>query len=293
MKYLRNWIVEKISLNEFANQSDVVWFALTRGLVTTLVAVVFNFGVCQFLALFPIVEVTIAQNPLGDGIITALVAGPISLFAYYLIGTAIRDLSISRKDFERLSRTDPLTGLLNRRAFMTTIASSQAPYALAVFDIDRFKLINDTFGHGVGDEVLVHVAQTMEVFFNGLGPVARLGGEEFAVLLCETTKVEAMKAVNLYRQELASSPIAVAGATIAVTISAGISQCKNDRGHSILLTDADRALYLAKAAGRNRVVHADELGPIQDRYNLSPAIEMADAGIETTSTCIPYVGKAK
>lgn len=284
MKHLRDWIARKIAFSKFDRQSDVMWFALTRGAATTIVAILLNLLVYQLLERFPLIEVTVPQDRISDSIVTALVAGPISLVAYYLIGSAIRDLSISRTEFERLSRTDPLTGLLNRRAFMDIVSASQPPYALAIIDIDRFKLVNDTWGHGAGDEVLIHVARTMEHIFGQMGQVARLGGEEFAVVLFGMDKLTAISTVDQYRQKLASCPVVVGGRAIAVTISVGVSQCRSDYGHSILLTDADRALYLAKAAGRNRVVHADELAPILSPRNAGRLTEGISDGEMAVAT---------
>ena len=259
MKSLQNWIMRKISLSQFARRRDVVTFALTRGAVTTVAAVGLNFAIYKFLLLFPVIEITRSSNLVADNVVTALVAGPIALIAYYLIGSAIRDLSISRSEFERLSRTDPLTGLLNRRALMTTVMTSPSPYAIAIFDIDRFKLINDNYGHGVGDAVLVRVAQMMDEAFADLGAVARLGGEEFAVVLFGMDKGAAVAAVEAFRRGLAVMPLSIDGLAIRVTTSAGIAQCQGNLGYSALLTGADRALYVAKASGRNRIVHSDEL----------------------------------
>lgn len=267
MKSIQNWIMRKISLSQFATRRDVVRFAVSRGAVTTVAAVGLNAAIYQLLQLFPIMEITVSSNPVADNVVTALVAGPISLIAYYLIGSAIRELSISRSEFERLSRTDPLTGLINRRALMSTVMASPSPYAIAIFDIDRFKLINDTYGHGVGDEVLIQVARLMEDAFGDLGAVARLGGEEFAVVLFGFDKTGAIAAVDAFRQSLALMPLWVEGRAIPVTTSAGITQCEGNLGYSALLTGADRALYVAKAGGRNRIVHSDELS------TLAPVVE--------------------
>ncbi len=277
MTYLRNWIMQRISLSQFARQRDVARFAVSRSIVTTLAAVGLNYAVYQLLLHYPVIEITRPNNLVADNIVTALVAGPISLIAYYLIGSAIHELSISRSEFERLSRTDPLTGLLNRRALMSTVVACHSPYALAVFDIDRFKSINDTHGHAVGDEVLVQVARSMEQAFADLGAVSRLGGEEFAVVLFGMDKATALSAVDAFRHALASRSIQVEDQAIPVTISAGLTQCEGNLGYSVLLTDADRALYLAKSSGRNRVVHSDELAPLAHTAGTSFDLERRQA----------------
>jgi diguanylate cyclase (GGDEF)-like protein len=190
-----------------------------------------------------------------------------------VVGAAILDLTISRKEFERLSRTDPLTGLMNRRAFVEVIAAMEEPYVLALFDIDRFKTINDTFGHGAGDHVLVQVSHMLRDTFGHENAVARLGGEEFGVVLKQASKEETVATVNLFRERLAGYTFAIDGAQVPVTISAGVSQGNGKFTYSMLLTNADKALYVAKASGRNRVVHADEIAaviPKKDDANESP-----------------------
>jgi diguanylate cyclase (GGDEF)-like protein len=234
-------------------------FSFYRTIWTTIAAVILNFGVYQAFGRLGIFDISVPPDPIADTIVTAFVAGPISFLAYYFVGAAIRDLAVSRNEFERLSRTDPLTGLMNRRAFVEVIAAMEEPYVLALFDIDRFKMINDTYGHGVGDHVLVNVSHMLRDAFGCQNTVARLGGEEFGVVLHHTSKEETMAAVDRFRETLARRTFEVDGTQITVTISAGISQGNGRFTYSMLLTNADKALYLAKASGRNRVVHADEV----------------------------------
>jgi diguanylate cyclase (GGDEF)-like protein len=255
---LQNWIIRKIETGRFSKRRDVFWFALVRSLWTTVSAVILNFIVYQLLGHLGLMGVTLPPDPVADTIVTALVACPISLMCFYIVGSAIYDLSVSRTSFEHLSRTDPLTGLMNRRAFVDHIAGLDSRYVLVLFDIDRFKAINDSHGHGTGDEILVTVS---EMFRQTLGAhaVARLGGEEFAAVLSGLTGVEAMEKVNDLRQQLASRIFVFNGQELSVTFSAGLSQADGEIGYSSLLNQADKALYLAKASGRNRIVHADEM----------------------------------
>jgi diguanylate cyclase (GGDEF)-like protein len=166
-----------------------------------------------------------------------------------------------------MSRTDPLTGLLNRRAFTDAVAMLHAPYVIAVIDIDRFKSINDTHGHSAGDKVLIEVAEELRLAFGDEVVLARLGGEEFGVVMPDRGRGEAIAVLERARGILENRVFTVAGGQISVTFSAGLSRPGGDQGFSILLSDADRALYLAKAAGRNRVVHVDDLAVI------SPVVE--------------------
>jgi diguanylate cyclase (GGDEF)-like protein len=259
---LQYWIIRRIAVGGFSRRRDVLLFALYRTLWTTIAAVVLNFGVYQLFGRLGIFDISVPPNPVADTIVTGFVAGPISFLAYYIVGAAILDLAVSRNEFERLSRTDPLTGLMNRRAFVEVIAAMEEPYVLALFDIDRFKAINDTHGHGAGDHVLIEVSHLLRDAFGHESAVARLGGEEFGVALRQASKEETVATVDLFRERMAGHLFLVDGMEIPVTISAGVSQGNGKFTYSMLLSNADKALYLAKASGRNRVVHADEIAVI-------------------------------
>lgn len=270
---VKHWITRRIAVGAFVRRRDVLLFAFYRTLWTTIAAVLLNFGVYQIFGRLGIFNIDVPPDPVADTIVTAFVAGPIAFLAYSIVGAAILDLAVSRNAFEQLSRTDPLTGLLNRRAFVELIAVMEEPYVLAVFDIDRFKTINDTFGHGVGDEVLVEVSHMLRDAFGPDGAVARLGGEEFGVVLRQASKEQTVDRVNRVREMLARRTFIAGGAEIPVTVSAGVSQGHGKFSYSMLLTNADKALYLAKASGRNRVVHADEIVAIvPDNENVADRI---------------------
>ena len=256
---IKNWIIRRSAVGAFSKRRDVLRFALTRTFWTTIAAVCLNFGVYQLFGRLGFLNVTLPPDPWADTVVTAFVAGPISFLAYYLVGAAIRDLAISRNAFERLSRTDPLTGLMNRRAFVDIISALNKPYVVAILDIDRFKAINDTYGHGAGDVVLIEVARELRNMLGRDAAVARLGGEEFGVILRDRNKAEAVAAMDLVRAALASRTFDAEGASISVTFSAGVARADGKTGYSIWLTHADKALYFAKAAGRNRVVHSDDI----------------------------------
>jgi diguanylate cyclase (GGDEF)-like protein len=257
--FLKNWIVKRIAAGEFSRRRDVIRFALIRTAWTTLGAVVLNFAVYQTFGRLGFLDVALPPNPGSDTIVTAFVAGPISFLAYYLMGAAIYDLAVSRNEFERLSRTDPLTGLLNRRAFVEVIAAIDEPYVLAVFDIDRFKSINDAYGHKAGDDVLVEVSHMLRATFGAEDTVARLGGEEFGIILRRRSRDETVEAVNLFRETMALRTFRADEREITVTISAGVSQGNGKLGYSMLLTNADKALYqvVEEVAGFSlgRVIH--------------------------------------
>ncbi len=131
--------------------------------------------------------------------------------------------------------------------------------ALVIADIDRFKTVNDTHGHLAGDEVIKMVGQAMQSELSAFGRVGRIGGEEFALVspLAATDKL--MVGLWSFRDRIAATPIVVGSASVTVTISIGVACRKKGQGFDALFADADRALYLAKASGRNRVVSAADL----------------------------------
>jgi diguanylate cyclase (GGDEF)-like protein len=159
---------------------------------------------------------------------------------------------------------DHLTGARSRRAFFDLAAREQArtqrrgsPLSLLLFDVDHFKRINDTWGHATGDRVLVDIVQRTGAVVRSIDTVARLGGEEFAVLLPDTGPDTALLVAERLRSALARAPEAAAGRIEAgYTVSIGVATL--DAGESIeaLLSRADAALYAAKAGGRNMVADA-------------------------------------
>ncbi|SEK60097.1 diguanylate cyclase [Pacificibacter marinus] len=163
----------------------------------------------------------------------------------------------------RLAMIDPLTGLYNRRYALPYIAQVsqksillEQNFALMLIDLDRFKLVNDTYGHAVGDQVLTEVAKRMRDNLRGIDLVARFGGEEFLICMPMTTLVEARTAAERLRSVIFNTPVAVASDGTSVSISASIGLSMGGQtGETIemLLQISDRALYDAKAEGRNQV----------------------------------------
>ena len=163
--------------------------------------------------------------------------------------------------FERLACLDALTGLNNRRNFLllaeaewTRFRRYGRPLAFLMIDIDSFKSINDRYGHPAGDDVIRWVADTLRKHKRTSDIVGRVGGEEFAMLLPETTLDNAAIAAERFRQAIANCLFTVAGQSLSVTISVGVTVCRGDTGSiGELLKEADVALYEAKRCGRNRV----------------------------------------
>ncbi len=161
----------------------------------------------------------------------------------------------ARTDLEQQATTDALSGLPNRRALERDLAEQVAlarsrgtSLSAVVLDIDHFKRINDTYGHLTGDTVLAEVAARLRGVARTSEILARFGGEEFVWLLPETDGAEALRAAERAREAIASEPFGEVG---FLTISAGVCE-QRDSVTGSLLDCADRALYEAKNAGRNR-----------------------------------------
>ncbi len=171
---------------------------------------------------------------------------------------------------ERLSQTDYLTGLANRRFFRERCVAELArsrraglSVALLLIDVDFFKLVNDRHGHQAGDEVLRAIASTLQLAVRTEDLVSRYGGEEFAVLLVETDIEAANRVAERFREQLASLEIDTVAGPVKVTATAGVvASTITDMTHlDDLLRAADEALYRGKSGGRNRVERAAFTAP--------------------------------
>jgi diguanylate cyclase (GGDEF)-like protein len=155
---------------------------------------------------------------------------------------------------QRLTQVDPLTGVLNRRGLDVALPeSSAALVSVAMCDLDRFKRINDGFGHAAGDEVLRRVCQLLSTVLRAGDGVVRWGGEEFLVVLPGIELDRARRIVERARSWIEREPIEIAGQMLDVTISVGVAERRAGETREALIGRADDALYAAKQAGRNRV----------------------------------------
>ena len=218
----------------------------------------------------------------------AEVAASASLYLYMLLGTAVMFtafgaalgthedcLIAANRALDELSVSDPVTGLRNARYFRGRLREAQArarrsgqPLSIVVMDLDRFKRVNDRYGHPVGDEVLVAVSAAMTgVIRTGdtaaavPGTAARMGGEEFALLLPDTDALEARAIAERVRRAVREAVVHTAeGEEVRITLSCGVAS-----GHPVdeadaqaLYAAADQAMYAAKRAGRDRtLVHGE------------------------------------
>src|SRR4051794_5782978 len=170
-----------------------------------------------------------------------------------LLGTSIRNTE-NRQQLTEMATSDPLTGLANHRTFHERLREEVAralrhgrPLALALLDIDQFKEINDTAGHGAGDRVLAAVAAELRDAARAEDVLARIGGDEFALLLPETSSMDALTFVERVRGKIGSSPVG----GYRLTLSAGISDITHAVSAEQLFRFADGALYWSKAKGRD------------------------------------------
>ena len=191
-----------------------------------------------------------------------------------LVDERTRDLEDANHHLERLSLLDQLTGIPNRRYFDRALAQTweaasrtMQPLSLILIDLDHFKMLNDAKGHPAGDASLVQVARLLaqrtrrsgELEMRGQDIAARIGGEEFAILLANTDAETAARVAEALRASIQEMVIAFESANLKVTVSCGVATATYAAGESAegLVRRADRALYAAKAAGRNCVREAE------------------------------------
>jgi diguanylate cyclase (GGDEF)-like protein len=232
--------------------------------------------------------------PLGDQVFESVWLTVLSFEALlFTIAIAFILLAMAKERTEHRHKTaalvDPLTGISNRRAFLQDgeahlkrQATDPHPTAVMLLDLDNFKSINDRFGHAVGDRVLEIFADVSGGCLRRIDLFGRLGGEEFAALLRDTTGERAMAVAEQIRTSFANATREVDGRPVAATVSIGIV-ISHDAvlDLSALLAQADHALYRAKDAGRNRVeISSIEL--ILDRARRGAAELLKPASAKST-----------
>jgi len=208
----------------------------------------------------------------SPGIYAYMLFGTMAAFAIfgYLIGRREDDLLLLNRKLDAVAVTDWLTGLRNARYFHARLeeefANSQRtgePLAIAIFDLDFFKRINDRFGHLVGDEVLAATARAISAVTRRGETEARVGGEEFAIILPGSDSQDAHDAAERVREAIAAVavPLPDASGTVRVTASAGVASTTDLPVDSAreLYRAADNALLQAKAQGRDRTVVAGRI----------------------------------
>jgi diguanylate cyclase (GGDEF)-like protein len=211
------------------------------------------------------------------------------------------ELRAKNEQLARLAVTDPLTGLLNRRGFnphledeLYRVQRFEQPIAVTVFDLDRFKQVNDTWGHAQGDRVLEEFAQVLAHSSRRIDKLARLGGEEFAVLLPGADEEGARHFAEKVRSATAAleMPLIEGEGTLSVTVSGGAAiaesiprECKQMTVlGAYLLQVADAALYEAKRTGRNRVLAQSV--PAARLQKLAGALDDVGSGVALSEAVV-------
>lgn len=295
--YSQRW--EDPALTLFQISSSILCTAVAyvimgaaRGIVLPILAVILFFGMFgltprQMLAVLFYgsmvfgIALAIAQwSPEYGGQPLALTVAYMVMIIVVLISCTFLNLRVlaARKKRNELTQAvaseherairDELTGLYNRRFMLEVMhiegaraQRSQQPLLVAQLDLDHFKVINDTHGHAVGDQALCAFVRTVTECIRPTDTLARWGGEEFVLLMANTTVENGERLLERVRAAVQASPVVLAsGAAIHLTVSVGAARLQAPQEMPVgLLRRADAALYAAKAQGRNRVAWADDL----------------------------------
>lgn len=190
-----------------------------------------------------------------------VLVGVLLLALFALLYSRLRLGRRATRVLERAVRTDPVTGLGNRRDMVERIQQemqrhgvSGRPFVVAMVDIDRFKTINDQHGHGVGDAVLAEVATRLRTRLRGQDSLARWGGEEFLLLLPDTGLAGGRVVAEKMREAVSGKPAVIAGVSVPLSLTLGLVEYAAGMSLDDCVNAADKAMYLGKRQGRDRVV---------------------------------------
>lgn len=275
----------KIAIETWAMIAFITWTLLFTGTVESpllnlyiLVIITAGLTLGKLMTLLEIALITACYMWLGhelysDGVFTIgyfsnLMAklSPFLLVAY-LTTMLSADLHYAKRSFQKLSDTDELTGIGNRRAIARTLAQElekavrySRPFSVLLIDADDLKLTNDKFGHEAGDRLVKLVADTISSSLRAADTVARVGGDEFEVLMPETDRQHAVDAAHRIRLAIANASIPISDQSVRTTVTIGVaSYPENGRSPEELKQKADTAMYAGKKQGRNRVLTYSQL----------------------------------
>lgn len=176
-----------------------------------------------------------------------------------------------QKKLRQMNETDTLTGIFTRARFFVDAGSVDTPRcSILMIDVDRFKSINDSYGHQVGDAVLVRTAERLAAACRAGDILARYGGEEFIVCLPVTSQKTAARCAERLRLAVGAVETALSDVTISVTVSIGAASGVEGDNIDALIARADKALLLAKSSGRNKVVAAEDLADLDPDDAVQP-----------------------
>jgi diguanylate cyclase (GGDEF)-like protein len=240
---------EALSRTQIALQALVaaVFFSLCMALVQALI------WMCAYL-------VGVLPNDPTKKLVCAFTLAPAlalcgAFLVYFRAGLHIHGLALSNRALDEMSRVDPLSKLLNRRAFLQAFASRTEDAILIVFDIDFFKQVNDRHGHAAGDEVIETVAAVIRrVFDRATDVVCRLGGEEFGVLSQASRLEDDFSRADRVRAETIRCEFSAGDQRFFVTLSGGMAHAGAGVAFETAFKQADMAMYAAKQRGRNLIL---------------------------------------
>lgn len=261
IRLTREWVIKQLLFAEFDSYRDVVSKAVWVGFKVSVLAYALNLGAHFLLYWFGLLPYALSSALIIATVLTPPITFILSTTAYVAVGLAIHDLGVSRAELEHLSRTDMLSGLLNRRALVEAFDQCNQEKSLLVLDIDHFKLVNDTHGHLVGDQVIAKVAAMIRTALGERCICARIGGEEFAVFSGDMNFAEFAALGELTRRRIATTRIRVGNKNLSVTVSGGVARALPEQRFGETFSRADKALYAAKTRGRDRIALCYETGP--------------------------------
>jgi diguanylate cyclase (GGDEF)-like protein len=248
-----------LSLDDPLSGANLNKFAAKLVFVSIILAILVSLAVLCVAFYLRLLPVPLLEAVSYSVMMAWLVGGGVAVILSLVLSDAFTSMALSRARFEEMSRRDGLTGLLNRRAFNQCFEETENEASLAIFDVDRFKGINDSFGHSVGDQVIKTIAACISETFGTTHAVSRIGGEEFAVIIRGGNFKDRFTLAELTRLRIAKLRIDMGGRVLSPTISVGVAEITAERSKNDIFQVADQALYLAKSAGRNRVYHESEL----------------------------------
>ncbi|MEW5813938.1 MAG: diguanylate cyclase [Spirochaetota bacterium] len=181
--------------------------------------------------------------------------------AYQNLINLNKELKASNKELEKLAKYDFLSGLLNRLSLSAAMDSeiersmrTRSPLSGIMMDIDHFKAINDNYGHQAGDDIIREIGKRLNKTLRKYDQAGRYGGEEFFIILPNTTESQAITIAERFRRKMEEKPLSTGDEIITVTASLGVAEFRNGEGRAHWLNRADKAMYMAKHQGRNKVV---------------------------------------
>jgi diguanylate cyclase (GGDEF)-like protein len=235
----------------------IIFSALTLGKIVTLLEFTLISAAYFYLAQENFVEGSYSILDFSEMVMTF---APYLLVAY-LTSLLAADLKNAREGLEQLSDTDELTGLKNRRAFNSALqaeAKKSARYnrvfSVLMLDADNLKPVNDRFGHAIGDQLLISIARVIQGALRETDFLARYGGDEFVVMLTETTEDRAYEVAERIRAAVENTSFSASGERVSSTISIGISSvADNPQEWGDIIARADSKLYESKRKGKNAI----------------------------------------